>query len=65
MRKIQKTAASASTAGGATAPVAPDAPEERSDLLPGVGDGEQGVEELVGGTEILEEVVVVAELDVN
>jgi hypothetical protein len=41
-------AASASKACAATAPMAPDALEERSDLWLGGSDGDEPVEELVG-----------------
>lgn len=54
-------AANASTARAATAPMASDAPEERPDLWPGF-DGDEVAESSVGGTELLEEVVVTLNL---
>lgn len=57
-------AARASTARDATAPMAPDSPEESPDLWPGAGNGNEVAESPVGGTELLEEVVVAAKLAV-
>jgi hypothetical protein len=48
----------------ATAPMAPDAPEEKPDLWPGGGNGDEPVVGLVGGNMLPAKVVVVAGLDV-
>jgi hypothetical protein len=49
------------TVRAATASMALDAPEERPDLWPGF-DGDEVAESPVGGTELLEEVVVTLNL---